>query len=114
MGVDEWPIFVFHLLACNKMDVAFILDSSSSIKGTRWRKLVLPFIESFVKSLSLIGDDGIYIASVTFSTVSEVDFRFNDVTQTLVCSFTRRCTDGHLCCVLLSLFVLMYVLGWSK
>jgi len=71
---------IFCESECPKVDLAFILDASASIKGTRWREIVIPFVRDFVDYLH-IGESDSHVASASFSNVSHLNFNFLSVIQ---------------------------------
>ena len=60
------------------MDVAFIIDSSSSMSPQNWLQLI--GLLSNVMNYINVGPDGTHVAAVSYSTEARVEFKFNSLT----------------------------------
>eukprot|EP00041_Stephanoeca_diplocostata_P037532 m.1423857 g.1423857 ORF g.1423857 m.1423857 type:complete len:1504 (-) comp25057_c0_seq2:135-4646(-) len=77
------PYFTKMLTFCdsfvNQIDLAFVIDSSSSVSLTNWG-VQLNFVSDFVSQIPSVGPADARVAHVTFATTARVDFDYNDFT----------------------------------
>lgn len=70
--------FLFAVSECKvKVDIAFLVDSSGSIRRSNWRKMKI-FLQAVVDQFD-VGEEWAHIALIPYSTNPKVVLRFNDL-----------------------------------